>query len=149
LKDNHNQLVAILASLTPEQLATARLDKGYDDVTVGPGKDGQFPATKAGVKVGSLSAKQKALVMEAIRTWANIADEASAKTLMAAYKKEIDDTYIAYHGDINLINVKDYIRIDGPGVWIEFACQPGVIWPKEIHYHTVYRDHMRDYGGNF
>lgn len=149
LKDNHDHLVGILASLTDEQKASARLDKGYDDVSVGPGKDGQFPAVKAGLKISSLNSKQKAMVLEAIKTWASIADETSVKSLMAAYSKDIDDTYIAYYGDINLVNVKDYIRIDGPGVWIEFACQPGVIWPKEIHYHTVYRDHIRDYGGNF
>jgi len=149
LKDNHDHLVGILASLNEEQRTAAKLEKGYEDVSVGPGKDGQFPATKAGLRIGSLSSKQKAMVLEAIKTWANIADEASVKSLMAAYSKDINDTYIAYYGDINLVNVKDYVRIDGPGVWIEFACQPGVIWPKEIHYHTVYRDHIRDYGGNF
>ena len=149
LKDNHDHLVTTLASLSPEQLISAKLEKGYDDVTVGPGKDGQFPAIKAGLRIGSLSNKQKALILEAIRVWANIADEASADNLMAAYAKDIDETYIAYYGDVTLTNVKDYVRIDGPGVWIEFVCQPGVIWPKEVHYHTVYRDHLRDYGGNF
>ena len=149
LKDNHDYLVKVLASLSPEQLATAKLEKGYDDVTVGPGKDGRFPATKAGLRIGSLSNNQKALVLDAIRVWANIADEASVDNLMAAYAKEIDESYIAYYGDVNMVNIKDYVRIDGPRVWIEFACQPGVIWPKEIHYHTIYRDHLRDYGGNF
>ena len=149
LKDNHKFLVGILASLTPGQLAAAKLDKGYDDVSVGPGKDGQFPATKVGLKIAALNKKQKAMVLNAIETWVNIADHRSAKTLMSAYANDIDNTYIAYYGDVNLVNVKDYVRIDGPGVWIEFACQPGVIWPKEIHYHTVYRDHLRDYGGDF
>lgn len=148
LKDNHDHLVSILASLSAEQKVTARLEKGYGDVSVGPGKDGQFPA-KAGLRIGTLTSRQKKLVLEAIKAWVDIADAAGAKSLMSAYEKDIDDTYIAYYGDINLINVKDYVRIDGPGVWIEFACQPGVIWPKEIHYHTVYRDHIRDYGGNF
>jgi hypothetical protein len=149
LKDNHGHLVGLLASLNAEQLSAARLEKGYDDVSVGPGKDGQFPSQKSGVKIGTLSRKQKTMVLEAIKTWVDIADETSAKLLMAAYAKDIDNTYIAYYGDIKLANVKDYIRIDGPGVWVEFACQPGVIWPKEIHYHTIYRDRMRDYGGNF
>jgi hypothetical protein len=41
------------------------------------------------------------------------------------------------------------VRIDGPGVWIEFVCQNGIVYQGQIHYHTVYRDHTRDYGGEF
>ena len=47
---------------------------------------------------------------------------------------------------MDLVRHGDYVRIDGPSVWIEFVCQIGAIYP-EVHYHTVHRDHVRDHGG--
>ena len=35
------------------------------------------------------------------------------------------------------------VRIDGPHVWIEFACQ------GSDHYHTIWRDRATDYGAEF
>ncbi|MFD5593345.1 DUF3500 domain-containing protein [Streptomyces griseorubiginosus] len=43
----------------------------------------------------------------------------------------------------------DYVRIDGPHVWIEFVCQNGFVYQGKVHYHTVYRDRTRDYGSEF
>ena len=43
----------------------------------------------------------------------------------------------------------DYLRIDGPGVWIEFLCRTGTADTDELAYQSVYRDHNRDYGGLF
>lgn len=149
LKDNHDLLTNMLTSLSIQQLESARLSSGYSDVSVGPGADGKFPATKVGLKVGLLSKQQKELVIKAMKAWVQIADDATAKKIMASYTKEIDDTYIAYFGSPLLSNKGDYIRIDGPSVWIEFICQPGAVFPAEVHYHTVYRDHVRDYGGSF
>jgi hypothetical protein len=58
----------------------------------------------------------------------------------------LDQTYIAYSGNATLTSNADYVRIDGPSVWIEFVCQTGVVY-SEIHYHAVYRDHTKDYNG--
>ncbi|WP_214226251.1 DUF3500 domain-containing protein [Pedobacter sp. B4-66] len=149
LKANHDSLVAMIASLNSEQLEDAKLSAAFGDVSVGPGADGKFPDVKAGLKVGKLNKQQKAMVIEAIKVWAQIADDATAKKLIATYSSEIDSTYIAYSGNPMLINKTDYVRIDGPSVWIEFICQPGAVFPAEVHYHTVYRDHIRDYGGSF
>jgi len=149
LKANHDSLVGILASLSSAQLQNAKLSTTFGDVSVGPDADGKFPSTKAGLRVGTLNKRQKAQVIEAIKVWASIADDATAKKLMDTYSKEIDDTYIAYSGGTMLVNKADYVRIDGPSVWIEFICQPGAVFPAEVHYHTVYRDHIRDYGGSF
>ena len=149
LKANHDLLTGILASLNTQQLETAKLNSGFSDVSVGPGADGKFPAAKAGLKVGLLNRQQKAMVTEAMKAWVEIADDATAKKLIAAYTAEIDNTYIAYCGGPTLTNKGDYIRIDGPSIWIEFICQPGAVFPAEVHYHTVYRDHTRDYGGSF
>ena len=131
------------------ELAKAKLSESFRDVLLGPNKDGDFPETKEGIKVSELSAKQKKLVLAAMRPWVADADDATAKKLMKTYTKELDQTYISYSGGTGLDTQGDYVRIDGPSVWIEFVCQNGVVYQGKVHYHTVYRDHDTDYGGEF
>ncbi|MCX5257217.1 DUF3500 domain-containing protein [Streptomyces canus] len=142
-------LLKLTGSLNTAQLAKAKLSESFGDVLLGPGEDGQFPATKEGIKASSLSAKQKKLVLEAIHPWVADVDDATAKQLMKTYAKELDQTYVAYSGGTGLDTQGDYVRIDGPSVWVEFVCQNGVVYRDQIHYHTVYRDHTRDYGSEF
>jgi len=149
LKSNRDALVDLLKSLDASQLSKAKLLTGYGDVLVGPGKDGAFPLTKAGVMGADLSVEQRALMLMAIRQWVHLADEKLANKLMKVYASEIKATYVAYYGSEDLNKKMNYVRIDGPGVWIEFICQPGAVFPEGIHYHTIYRDRVRDYGGNF
>lgn len=151
LKKNHDALVDLLSSFNVDQVAKARLAEGYGDVFVGPGKDGAFPLVKVGLKGSSLTAPQKAKVVYAIRQWVHIANESTARELMKSYSSgtELNNTFISFFGGIDLQKRGDYVRIDGPGVWIEFICQPGAVFPQGIHYHTVYRDHQRDYSGSF
>jgi hypothetical protein len=149
LKSNHDAVLKVLQSLTAAQLNKARLKEGYGDVFVGPGKDGAFPMVKAGLKVSELNRQQKSLIIQSIQQWVHIANESLAKEIMKKYSSEIDQTFIAFYGNTTLDKKSDYVRIDGPGVWIEFVCQPGAVFPQGIHYHTVYRDHLRDYAGSF
>ena len=144
-----NGLLALTGSLSTEQLATAKLSESFSDVLLGPGQDGQFPETKEGIKVSTLSPKQKQLVLKAIHPWIANVDDATAKQLMKTYEHELNQTYVAYSGGTALDTQGDYVRIDGPGVWVEFVCQNGVVYRDQIHYHTVYRDHTRDYGSEF
>ena len=149
LQSDHQGMVAMLASLSDEQLTSAELSQTFSDVLVGPGEDGQFPATKSGIRVGDLSDEQKALVLAAMRPWVQDADETTAAELLAIYEDELDETYISYSGDASLTQLADYVRIDGPSVWIELACQSSDIDPSGIHYHTIWRDHERDYGAEY
>jgi Protein of unknown function (DUF3500) len=32
-------------------------------------------------------------------------------------------------------------------LWIEFSVQRGIIINSDIHYHTIWRDKLADYGG--
>lgn len=68
---------------------------------------------------------------------------------MQTYESELDSTCIAYSGNASLSNHTDYVQIGGPGVsvWIELVCQNGIIYSSQIH--IVWRDHSRDYGGDF
>ena len=93
-----------------------------------------------------------AKVVEAIRAWAgDYADDVS-EPLMDSYTSDeaFADTYVGWSGssapdpDVN----GTYLRIDGPEVWIELVCQNGVVIQGETHYHTIYRDKARDYGGS-
>jgi hypothetical protein len=142
-------MLKLTTSLTTAQQAKAELAESFSDVLIGPGEDGQFPATKEGISVRELSPAQKKLVLAAIHPWVAVVDDATAKQLMKTYEKELDRTFVAFSGGTALDTHGDYVRIDGPGVWIEFICQDGIVFQDQIHFHTVYRDHTRDYGGEF
>ncbi len=149
LAKQRSGLLALTGSLNTEQSAKAKLSESFSDVLLGPGKDGKFPETKEGIPVSSLTPKQKQLVLKAIHPWVANVDDATAERLMKTYEHELNQTYVGYSGGTGLDAQGDYVRIDGSGVWIEFVCQGGVVFRDQIHYHTVYRDHTRDYGSEF
>lgn len=148
LSTEHQAMAAMLSGLSSSELSSAKISQTFSDVLLGPGNDGEFPSTKVGLSASGLTSSQKALIMDAMEAWVGDAADDAATELLDIYESELDDTYIAYSGNASLTNHADYVRIDGPSVWIEFVCQNGVIF-SAIHYHTVYRDHTRDYGGNF
>ena len=149
LAKNRDAIAKLTASLTEAQQAEAKLSQSFGDVLLGPGQDGQFPTTKVGIPVSELSKKQKKLVLAAIHPWVASADDATARMLMKTYEKELNQTFVAFSGGTDLTTQGDYVRIDGPSVWVEFICQNGIVFQDQIHFHTVYRDHTRDYGGEF
>ncbi|AQG78805.1 DUF3500 domain-containing protein [Spirosoma montaniterrae] len=139
---------ALLMGLSSTEQATAKLAATYSDVLLGPGKDGQFPTAKSGVKVGDLTAAKKELVLNAIKLYVNDLDAETAATILAKYTSEIDNTYVAYSGTTAVTSQNDYIRIDGPSIWIEFSYQGGIVIRNTPHPHSVWRDRTGDYGGN-
>ena len=147
MQSDHAAMLAMLSGLTTDQLTTAKLTASFGDVALGPGKDGQFPATKVGLRCNTLTAAQKQLVLNAMNPWVQDADDASGASLLSVYTSELNDTYIAYSGAATLAANGNYVRIDGPSVWVELVCQNGVVF-SGIHYHSIYRDHTRDYGAS-
>lgn len=147
LQSEQVALSAMLGGLSSSELATAKLSGTYSDLLVGPQKDGTFPTTASGIRCSSLTAAQKTLVINAIKTYVADVDDASAATIMAKYTNELDNTYISYSGTTSLTTRNDYVRIDGPSVWIEYSCQNGIIL-SGTHPHSVWRDKATDYGGN-
>jgi len=146
----------MLASLNASQLATAKLTQTFSDVTLIPGETnggtGTFPTTKVGLPVSTLSDSQKLLVLAAMKPWVQNMEDSVAANLLAIYDAELSGTYISFTGNgvsgiaSSFLNANtNYARIDGPSVWIEFACQNGVVFQNQIHYHSVWRDHVRDY----
>ena len=88
-------------------------------------------------------------VTAAIQAYAGDLADAAAAKLIAKYTAELDQTRIGWSNATGPTDENSYLRIDGPSVWIEFATQNGVVYNTQVHYHTVYRDHTRDYGGEF
>ncbi|RTQ53738.1 DUF3500 domain-containing protein [Hymenobacter gummosus] len=41
----------------------------------------------------------------------------------------------------------DYLRLDGPSLWLEYSSQPGRDFVGRVHPHSVWRDRTTDYGG--
>jgi hypothetical protein len=149
LSGMHDGLVSMLEGLTDDELTEATLSDSTTDVVLGPDDDGAFPDTKEGLAAGELTDDQQQLILDAIEPWVEAADDTTAASTLSTYESELDDTYISYSGTSALDTAGDYVRIDGPGVWIEFSVQDGVVDTSRLNYSSVYRDHETDYGGEF
>jgi hypothetical protein len=147
----------MLASFSSTELSGAKISGTFSDCLMIPGSTtNTMPTTKQGIQVSSLSSAAQAKVMAAMMPWIEDYDSTSVATFSAIYEGELANTYVCYasntsgtSGDASsfFTTNTDYVRIDGPSVWIEFICQTGVVISSQIHYHSVYRDHSRDYIG--
>ncbi|WP_245192701.1 DUF3500 domain-containing protein [Kocuria sp. JC486] len=144
LTQETDAFTALLDSLTDEQRAEAEIDQS--NLLLGPGADWQFPEEAEGIKVSELTDEQKQLVLDAIATYVDDLPEEQAAEYMQRYEAELDDTYISFSGNSDFASVGDYVRIDGPSVWIELAMQNGVA-TSTPHIHSVWRDSETDYAG--
>ncbi|HEU4553865.1 MAG TPA: DUF3500 domain-containing protein [Chitinophaga sp.] len=154
LLEEKNVLAAMLASFTPEQLTNAKIATTFTDVLLTTGENSYLPCIRQGVKVGMLSPASQAKVLAAIKPWLSNLDTAAAALLLRTYAGELPDTYVTYANNKSAVTGNaglffttstDYVRIDGPGVWIELVCQPGAAPAKQVRYHAVFCDHPRDY----
>ncbi|WP_432532933.1 DUF3500 domain-containing protein [Kineococcus arenarius] len=137
---------ALLTSLDDTQDSAAKLSTSFNDILLGPGEDWAFPTTSEGVKGSDLTDEQKQLLMDAIEKYVGDIDDENAATILAKYESELDETYVAYSGTTDVTEIGDYVRIDGPSVWIEFSMQNGIVLDG-AHPHAVWRDKNTDYAG--
>lgn len=147
----------MLGSFTSSELSSAKISGTFSDCLMVPGSTtNTMPTTKQGIQVSSLSTTAQAKVWAAMQPWLDDIDSTQAAAIRAAYYNELSSTYICYASNTSatagsptsfFTTNTDYVRIDGPSVWIEFICQTGVVFQNAIHYHTVMRDHERDYIG--
>lgn len=152
--------------------SAARLSGTFTDVVHGSngtnGRDTNFPqvyptgTTGRGVLYTALSDTQKALVLDAIEAWVSDPETSVGQALLDRYEldAQLAETYVGYGvGTSGTASFPaqpsgtgtqhSYLRIDGPRVWIEFVVQQGVVYPTNVHYHTVWRDKVADYGAEF
>jgi hypothetical protein len=146
LVEEYTALQKMLANFDAASLNSAKLTATFSDILLGPNKDWVFPTVKEGVACRNLSASQKENVIAAIKTYVQDVDDVSSMEIMQKYISEIDDTFIAYSGNASLTAQRDYVRIDGPSVWIEYSVQRGIVLSPN-HPHSIWRDKNFDYGG--
>ena len=101
-------LHGLLGSLTPEQAKQAKLEARFNDVYVGPGKDGKFPAKSEGVPVSELSDASKDFVKKAIAAWTG--DSPQGAEYRKIYEAELDKVKVSYSGTTNVSDRGDYVR---------------------------------------
>ena len=140
----HRAFAALLASLDAAQLDRARLRRRGGLMMAG--RDWDFPAQQDGLPASALNDGQRRLLLDAMRTFVGDADDATADAFMEKYRAELDRTYLGYAGSPDLAHVGDYVRIDGPSVWIEFDMDPPYS-TDQPHPHALWRDKEADYGG--
>lgn len=146
LYQERDALIAMWNSLSSTQITSAQLSGNFGDIQLGASSSltTTFPSP-SGLQCNTLTAAQKALVLDVISKWVTDVDTATANALMAIYTAEIDSTFISWASGRTYTATGNYARIDGPSVWIELATQGGVVLPG-VHYHTIWRDQKRDYG---
>jgi hypothetical protein len=148
MKTERDAFAAILSSLSLKQQDHARLTSTFRDILLGPLEDEKFPTKKEGLRIGELEKDKQLLVLNVIACYVNDLDPATAKSILDSYKKDLNETYISYAGSLTVNTPGDYIRIDGPNVWIEYFCNASRDFPGTVHPHSVWRDRSGDYGGN-
>ncbi|MFT4198777.1 MAG: DUF3500 domain-containing protein [Pseudoxanthomonas sp.] len=170
LDDKASAMFALIDSFTSTQLASAFLSgQQFSDIVIGPVEYGtgsystvtaEFSAVDSessqGVLVSSLTTAQQALVTAAIKEYVSDYDDATAERLLEEYEASYSSTYVAwgnksgsYSGTATAPSVDTdgtYLRINGPRVWIEVACQSAVVLTDgSTHYHMMFRDKSYDY----
>jgi hypothetical protein len=138
---------AALAALPPDELAQATLAGTYTNIIAGPQQDDAIPTAFEGLKLAEVSPEVQAPVLAAVETYVRDVTDTDADAIMAKYAAEIGETYLGFSGTPGVNAENDYVRIDGPSVWIEFSLQPGRSI-EGIRPHSVWRDKTADYGGN-
>lgn len=159
LGEQKDAVTTFLTSLSTTQLSKAKLSTSFSDIYLGPGKDARsnFPTGTSGrgalVSSLALSSTQLQYLKNVIAAWV-LSRSTDTYSYQSLYESELSDTYVAYSGNSSAPTTAfttqgDYIRIDGPHVWIELACQNGVVVANQIHYHTIWRDRVTDYNEAF
>ncbi len=140
--------------------SAAKLSGTYGDLLFGANGSGNIDGSCAshtfstyasqGVAYSSLSSSAQALVQAAITAYVNTQATEYADALLGSYlsASALASTYVSYTGDGTVTTQNNYFRIVGPRVWIEFSVPSGVIIQNDVHYHTIWRDRVADYGGN-
>jgi hypothetical protein len=149
---------AAVVTLRSTLTSSALLSGTYSDVVFGANGNGNhdnypqsYPTTGRGVSCTNLSASQIQLVKNVIAAWVTNVSPAVASQLLPVYDSDLamSQTYVGYTGsDATMQTASSYLRIDGPRVWIEFICQNGIVF-NAIHYHTIWRDKLSDYGSEY
>ena len=152
--------------------SAAKLSGTFTDVVHGSNgtnsRDTNFPqayatgTTGRGVLYTSLTSAEQTLVQTLIAAYVNTQKSDIANPLLTHYlsSAQLAQTYIGYgvgtggtasfpEFPSGTTTQHSYLRVDGPRCWIEFVVQQGVVYNTAIHYHSLWRDKVADYGAEF
>ncbi|HVD92321.1 MAG TPA: DUF3500 domain-containing protein [Vicinamibacterales bacterium] len=142
--DNENdKAFALINALDDTQRKEAILGSRVADLVLGPGQDGRTIQPE-GIRASSLSEAQQSMLVDLVREWAGIQNDAFAGPRMAEIRTNLPQTYFAWSGPTTNGSAA-YFRVQGPTLLIEYAPQGGGV----DHIHTIYRDPTNDYGAKF
>jgi hypothetical protein len=148
ISQEKDALSNLLNGLSETQLSIAKSTNVFTNILLTPSKNWMFPVEHSGLQIKSLNPSQKKLVINAIQTYTDDINDDDSKLILSKYIEDLDNTFITYSGTTSLTKLNDYIRIDGPKIWIEFSVQRGQVLPNEpYHFHSIWRDRESDYGG--
>jgi hypothetical protein len=142
LGKEQDKAFALVNALDATQRSQAILTYRVSDLVLGPGQDGRVIQPE-GVRGSALSPAQQTMLLEIVREWAGIMNDAFAELRMAEIRASVPQTYFAWSGPTINGSVA-YFRIQGPTLVIEYAPQGSI-----DHIHTIYRDPTNDYGAKF
>ncbi len=150
--------------------SAAKLSGTFTDVVHGPNGTGgydrnfpqAYPTSGRGALYTALTDTEKNYVKAVIEAWVNTQASDIAAKLLADYESDaaLNATYVGYGvgtsgtasfpaNPSGTSTQRSYLRVDGPRVWIEFIVQQGVVYSSQVHYHTLWRDKIADYGAEF
>jgi hypothetical protein len=142
LGNENDKAFALINALDDAQRKQAILSYRVSDLVLGPGQDGRTIQPE-GIRASALPAAQQTMLLELVREWTGIMNDAFAEPRMAEIRTNLPQTYFAWSGPTTNGSVA-YFRIQGPTLVIEYAPQNTV-----DHIHTIYRDPTNDYGAKF
>ena len=142
LGNENDKAFALVNALNDAQRKEAILGYRVADLVLGAGKDGRTIQPE-GIRASALSDAQQTMVLDLVREWTGIMNDAFAEPRMADIRAKLSDTYFAWSGPTTSGSAA-YFRIQGPTLVIEYAPQGNV-----DHIHTIYRDPTNDYGAKF
>jgi hypothetical protein len=142
LGKENDKAFALINALDDAQRKEAILSFRVSDLVLGPGQDGRTIQPE-GIRATALSPAQQTMLLDLVREWAGIQNDAFAGPRMEEIRTNLPQTYFAWSGPTTNGSAA-YFRVQGPTLVIEYAPQGGV-----DHIHTIYRDPTNDYGAKF
>jgi len=140
LGSENDKAFALVNALDASQRGQAILGYRVADLVLGPGRDGRTIQPE-GIRASALTAPQQRALLDLVREWAGIINDAFAEPRMAEIRTSLPDTYFAWSGPTTDGSAA-YFRVQAPTLVIEYAPQQGSV----DHIHTIYRDPTNDYG---
>jgi hypothetical protein len=143
LGKENDKAFALINALDATVRSQAILNSRVADLVLGPGQDGRVIQPE-GARASTFTPAQQTMLLELMREWAGIMNDAFAEPRMAELRANLPQTYFAWSGPTTDGSAA-YFRIQGPTLVIEYAPQQGSV----DHVHTIYRDPTNDYGAKF